>query len=150
MAIPGHGPTDDRFGGGPRRDARVVAVVDDNRRVADLYMELLATLGHAAYPFVDGRTFLDELAGLGPDLVIVDRVMPGLDGLEVARRTRALRPDLPILMISASAAGAADGTAVIDRFLAKPCTITQFTEAVSDLLVSESRAVGASPAGASG
>lgn len=111
-----------------------VVVVDDNHRVADLYVEMLTTLGHTAYPFFDGQTFLDALAGLNPDLVILDRRMRGLDGLEVARRTRALRPGLPILMISAGLPDEAEGSTDIDRFLSKPCTITDFAQAVSELL----------------
>ena len=111
-----------------------VVVVDDNHRVADVYVEMLETLGHTAYPFFDGQTFLDALATLRPDLLIVDRRMRGLDGLEVARRARALRPDLPILMISAGPPGDAEEAAFIDRFLSKPCTITDFAQAVSELL----------------
>src|SRR5438552_9671710 len=108
-----------------------VVVVDDNHRVADVYVEMLATLGHTAYPFFDGQTCLDALPSLRPDLLIVDRRMRGLDGLEVARRARALRPDLPILMISAGLPGDAEEATVIDRFLAKPGTITDFAQAVT-------------------
>ena len=126
------------------------AVVDDNRSIVDLYAELLAALGHVTYPFVDGETFLDALPALFPDLVILDRRMPRLDGLEVARRARLLRPELPILMISGSPVGAAGGEAVIDHFLAKPFTITQFTDAVTALLALERPTAAGSPSGASG
>lgn len=114
-----------------------VVVIDDNRRVADFYVDMLADLGHTAHAFVDGQTALGALPVLSPELMILDRRMPGLDGLEVARRARLLRPDLLILMISASAGAHASGEAVaagIDRFLGKPCTITQFADAVTGLI----------------
>jgi DNA-binding response OmpR family regulator len=122
--------------GNLRRAAMNVVVVEDNLRIVELYVEFLAELGHAAQVFRDGGSFLDALPGLSPDLLILDRNMPGLDGLEVARRVRTLRPGLPILMISGSASmpARAAGTAEVDRFLAKPCTISQFTGAVRELL----------------
>jgi DNA-binding response OmpR family regulator len=114
-----------------------VVVVEDNRQIADLYVELLDDLGHASRAFHYGPSFLDALPTLAPDLLIVDRRMPGLDGFDVARQVRALRPGVPILMISGTAsvptAGPGSG-ALIDRFLAKPCTIAQFTAVVVELL----------------
>jgi CheY-like chemotaxis protein len=130
-----------------------IVVADDNPRVVDLYVDVLAELGHVVHAFPEGETALDAVATLRPDLLIVDRRMPGLDGLEVARRARTLSPDLLILMITASPGAQTAGeaaTAGVDRFLSKPCTLEQFTEAVAGLIARKRPAGGASPSGAGG
>ena len=121
-----------------------VAVVEDNRRIAELYVDVLEALGHAARSFFDGESFLEAFPGLGADLLILDRGLPGCDGLDVAQQVRARRPDLPILMISGNppARGSA-ADRLVDRVLAKPCTIDQFTDAVTGLLVTPRAAPGA-------
>lgn len=125
-----------------------VVVVDDNRRIAELYTDMLDALGHAAEPFFDGESFLRALPGLSADLLILDRQLPGQDGLQVAHRVRAERPGLPILMISGTPPAPSPA---IDRVLAKPCSIGQFADAVSELLVpADRRGAAASPPGASG
>ena len=49
----------------------------------------------------DGETAVDALRRSSPDLVILDILLPGIDGLEVCRRVRALGDDVPILMLTA-------------------------------------------------
>ena len=112
-----------------------IAIVEDNIGIGDLYVTVLSELGHAAWAFRDGESFLDALPALSPDVLVVDRTLPGIDGLQVAQRVRVQRPGVPILMVSGAAMpepGSA-GAAAIDGFLAKPCTISQFTAAVHDL-----------------
>jgi CheY-like chemotaxis protein len=112
----------------------MIVVVEDNPHIAELYVAVLADLGHAARAFGDGVSFLDALPALAPDLLILDRRLPGLDALVVASRVRTLRPAVPILMISETAGPAAGAAPAIDRFLATPCTIAQFRGVVSELL----------------
>jgi two-component system OmpR family response regulator len=114
-------------------DAMTVVIVEDNERVADLYIDVLEGLGHAARPFRDGESFLETLPALEADLLILDRGLPGCDGLEVAHRVRAAGAGLPILMISGNPP-APGASKAIDRVLAKPCTLAQFTDAVTSLL----------------
>jgi two-component system OmpR family response regulator len=112
-----------------------VVVVEDNRPVADLYVDTLSGLGHTARPFYDGESFLGALPTLRAALLILDRNLPGIDGLEVARRVRAVCPDLPILMISATPPPQTSAAAaMLDRVLGKPCTLDQFGDAVRALL----------------
>jgi two-component system alkaline phosphatase synthesis response regulator PhoP len=128
----------------------IVVVVEDSLFVASFYVDLLADQGYDARLFLDGARFLDALATLSPDLLILDRNMPKLDGLELARRVRAQRPDLPILMISGVPAAGAARDGIIDRCLVKPCTIPQFVGAVSELLGRPCPAAGGSPSRATG
>lgn len=130
----------------------VIVIVEDNLGVADFYVDLLTEHGYQARSFPDGPSFLATLATLSPDLLIVDRNMPGLDGLEVARRVRGVRPNLPILMVSGAGVRPITSKAggIVDRYLGKPCTIQQFIGAVSELLAPLCRTAGESPPVAAG
>jgi CheY-like chemotaxis protein len=68
---------------------RCILVVDDNRDSADSLRLLLGLKGHVVRTAYDGQSALEEARALGPDLVLLDIGLPGLDGYEVARRIRA-------------------------------------------------------------
>jgi CheY-like chemotaxis protein len=75
----------------PRSEVRVrrrVLVVDDNRDAADSLAMLLRLGGHEVRVAYDGPTALATVSGFGPDLVLLDLGMPGMDGYEIARRLR--------------------------------------------------------------
>jgi PAS domain S-box-containing protein len=101
----------------------VVLLVDDDAEVRAATTEMLRYAGHDVVEAGSGREALDCLDQHGDriDLMIVDYVMPGMNGVEVARLGRLKRPRLPILFIT----GFAD-TAVLatetgeDHFLQKP------------------------------
>jgi PAS domain S-box-containing protein len=69
----------------PRR----ILVVDDNRDSADSLAELLALHGHALCTAYDGPEALKAAEDFGPDVVLLDIGLPGMNGYEVARRIRA-------------------------------------------------------------
>ncbi|HMC95048.1 MAG TPA: response regulator transcription factor [Polyangia bacterium] len=77
-----------------------VLCIDDDRRLFDLLVSYLGpngiTLSHAA----DGRTGLGELEQSVFDAVLLDVMMPGMDGVEVCRRIRE-RSRIPIIMLTA-------------------------------------------------
>jgi DNA-binding response OmpR family regulator len=78
-----------------------ILVVDDDATVAEVVGRYLERDGYAVETVGDGRTALDRaLAAPPPDLVILDLMLPGLDGLEVCRRLRALAP-VPIVVLTA-------------------------------------------------
>jgi two-component system, response regulator RpfG len=81
-----------------------VVIVDDTPLNLTLMQTLIGKLeGCSAFPFSDPRQGLDFCIREEPDLLIVDYMMPELDGLEFIRRLRATdgRADLPILMVTA-------------------------------------------------
>jgi DNA-binding response OmpR family regulator len=81
--------------------ARRILVVEDNLDLAALVRMHLSDAGYAVEHGDDGRLALQCLAAERFDLVILDLMLPGMDGLELCRRLRA-RPDyLPILMLTA-------------------------------------------------
>lgn len=81
--------------------ARRILVVEDNLDLARLVVMHLRDAGYVVQQAGDGRAALQQLSSDPADLVILDLMLPGLDGLDVCRRLRA-RPDyLPILMLTA-------------------------------------------------
>jgi adenylate cyclase len=79
-----------------------ILVAEDNDANADLLRRLLTRLGHQVTVAGDGAAALDLLAAQVFDLLLLDIVMPGLDGFEVLRRVKAdeRTRDLPVVMIS--------------------------------------------------
>ncbi|HEY2173504.1 MAG TPA: response regulator transcription factor [Mycobacteriales bacterium] len=78
-----------------------VLVVDDDETIATVVRDYLERAGHAAAYVSDGRTALKSIESDPPDLVVLDIMLPELDGLEICRQVRAARPDLPIIMLTA-------------------------------------------------
>ncbi len=77
--------------GSPEKPAlaqRRILVVDDNRDSADSLSLLFSLKGHIVRTAYDGQSALEEARAMGPDLVLLDIGLPGLDGYEVARRIR--------------------------------------------------------------
>ncbi len=88
-------------------DPLPVVIVDDDPVNLDILSMTLELIDVAATPFSDGQSALDHLqaADTPPATMIVDRMMPGMDGLELIRRVRANRrfDGMRIIMASASA-----------------------------------------------
>jgi len=76
-------------------------VVDDDTTVSSVVVSYLLRGGHEAVAVDDGFAALEAIASGQPDLVVLDLMLPGLDGFEVCRRARADFPVLPIIMLTA-------------------------------------------------
>ena len=77
-----------------------ILVVDDDPTVSEVVARYLERDGFAVETVADGRTGLDRALAEPPDLVILDLMLPGIDGLEVCRRLRAIAP-VPIVILTA-------------------------------------------------
>jgi DNA-binding response OmpR family regulator len=75
-------------------------VVDDDRMVREVVVSYLRAAGHDVREVGDGLAALREAEQQMPDLVVLDLMLPGVDGLEVCRRLRALA-DVPVIMLTA-------------------------------------------------
>jgi two-component system phosphate regulon response regulator OmpR len=84
------------------KDAKdtLVLVVDDDEKLRDLVVEYLGSYGYATATLPDGREAVETVERLGPDMVILDVMMPGPDGFEVLRELRG-RFAVPVLMLTA-------------------------------------------------
>lgn len=78
-----------------------ILIVEDNRDVADLVTLHLRDAGYAVDAVHDGRTGLDRALNQEHDLVVLDVMLPHVDGLEICRRLRAREVYTPILMLTA-------------------------------------------------
>ena len=81
---------------GPTR----ILVVDDDANVAEVVSRYLVREKFTVEVVGDGRVAIDRALADPPDLVVLDLMLPGLDGLEVCRRLRALAP-VPVIMLTA-------------------------------------------------
>jgi DNA-binding response OmpR family regulator len=77
-----------------------VLVADDDHRQAEVVRRYLVADGHEAVVVHDGRSALAQARRLRPDLLVLDVMMPGMDGLHVCRTLRA-ESDLLVLMLTA-------------------------------------------------
>jgi CheY-like chemotaxis protein len=78
---------------------RIIVAEDDPEQARLLKLHLTSD-GHTVFVAGDGLQALDEIRRRGPDLVLLDVMMPKLDGLDVCRLIRQ-EPDVPIIMITA-------------------------------------------------
>jgi len=91
----------DEEGGGHREAAaESLLVIDDDPDVRAFMCEALAELGYRVREAADGQSGLSAFAAEHPDLVVLDFIMPGLSGADVASRILTARPDHPILFVS--------------------------------------------------
>jgi DNA-binding response OmpR family regulator len=81
--------------------SELVLVVDDDPTVSDVVRRYLERVGYAVTLSADGNDALAVFDRTRPDLVVLDLMLPGLDGLEVCRRMRASAPEVPIIMLTA-------------------------------------------------
>jgi len=79
----------------------VVAVVDDDPRVRESLESLIESAGFTAQVFARGEDFLRRGHLTETSCLITDIRMPGMDGLDLQRRVRLVRPELPIIFITA-------------------------------------------------
>jgi DNA-binding response OmpR family regulator len=76
-------------------------IVEDDETLASVVASYLARDGHTARHIDTGEQALRILEADPPDLVLLDIMLPELDGLEVCRQVRAKYPDLPVIMLTA-------------------------------------------------
>jgi two-component system response regulator MprA len=114
-----------------------ILVVDDERAVRGSVRRALALEGYFVSEAESGQQALDELKTCAMDAVVLDVLMPGLDGFDVCRRLRAAGERVPILMLTARE-GIADRVAGLDAgaddYLVKPFALEELLARLRALL----------------
>ena len=106
-----------------------ILIVEDDRRMAGLVKKGLEEEGHSVTVAFDGREGLEAARRNAFDAIVLDVMMPGLDGFEVARRLREGRIHTPILMLTArdAATDIVKGLDIgADDYLTKPFSLSVF------------------------
>lgn len=112
--------SDDTRAGGA---ARGVLVIDDDEQIRSLVSALLKDEGFSVEAAADGASALERLATLQPELILLDMLMPGMNGIEFIRRYRDRPgPHAPIVLFTAAQGGliADQGHIEVSATLAKP------------------------------
>ena len=124
-----------------------ILVVDDEPSVRNAVRRALVLAGYAVTLAEDGEQALSMLAVQSPDAVVLDVLMPSVDGLEVCRRLRAAGDRTPVLMLTArdSVADRVGGLdAGADDYVVKPFALEELLARLRALM----RRTGEAPSGA--
>ncbi|HTJ98173.1 MAG TPA: response regulator [Bordetella sp.] len=133
-AAPDGVPPDDASAQGQGSIANIL-VIDDDAAVRHLIVECLQLLGYEVRQAADGEEGLALLREQAPDLLMVDFIMPKLNGAEVIERARAVLPDLPIILATGYADAQVGGNVLEhERVLQKPFNLDQLANMVTDAL----------------
>ena len=114
-----------------------ILVVDDDRAVRESLRRSLSFNGYSVELAQDGQEALDSITRDRPDAVVLDVMMPRLDGLEVCRRLRSSGDDLPILVLTARdsvSERVAGLDAGADDYLPKPFALEELLARMRALL----------------
>jgi DNA-binding response OmpR family regulator len=113
-----------------------VLVVDDDHTVREVVVSYLRAAGHEVLEAGDGRAALATMRATPADLVVLDLMLPGIDGLEVCRRLRETA-DVPVIMLTARG-GETDRVVGLERgaddYVTKPFSPRELTLRVDSVL----------------
>ena len=118
-------------------EAMRILVVDDDRAVRESLRRSLTFNGYSVELAVDGLDALEKVTASRPDALVLDVMMPRLDGLEVCRRLRSTGDDLPILVLTARdsvSERVAGLDAGADDYLPKPFALEELLARLRALL----------------
>ena len=114
--------------------------VEDDASIRDIEVYALGSTGFEAVGFADGTSFWDALqGGEKPELVVLDLMLPGIDGLELLRRMRS-RADLAAIPVVLATAKGAEYDKIrgldlgADYYLAKPFGVMELVSCVKAVL----------------
>jgi DNA-binding NtrC family response regulator len=114
-----------------------ILVVDDEKHVRTLFERVLVKEGYQVECAASGSEAIDKLATNTFDLVVTDLKMDGIDGLDLIKKGKKAKQDLPFVLISGYGTAQTAGLAAkegADVFLMKPIDITELKSAVKKAL----------------
>lgn len=116
-----------------------ILIVDDDPEVVKLFSFVLKRAGYEVEAALGGEIALHQARVNPPDLIVLDVMMPGVDGYEVTRQLRA-QPDtaaVPIVMLTARALPSEQVTGILagaTSYLVKPVTPSVLVKTVQEIL----------------
>jgi two-component system, OmpR family, alkaline phosphatase synthesis response regulator PhoP len=82
-------------------EKNLICVVDDEKRIIDFVRIYLQKEGFSVISFTDGLEALEGIRSADPELVVLDVMLPGMDGFEVCKTLRSDKNNVPIIMLTA-------------------------------------------------
>jgi len=113
---------------------KAILCVDDEAIGLSVRKMLLESRGYRVFTAENGADALVLFSSEELGLVVLDYLMPGMNGDAVARKMKDLRPDLPIIMFSAYVDLPSETLALVDRSVTKGEAPTVLLEAIAELL----------------
>lgn len=114
-----------------------IFIADDEKNIRDLLGKFLEDTGHEVRLFENGDSLLTELDNSVPDIVVLDVMMPGIDGFTACGRIRKAYPDITIILLTARDTDADFMTGFMagcDDYLTKPFSPLKLTLKVNAIL----------------
>ena len=112
-------------------------IVDDDRDILELLCLVVEALGVSCEPFSSGEEAIERIRLEGFDLLILDKNLPGIDGIETARKARRIQPGVPIALVTGYFSEESTSEAVkvgINDYIRKPIDVDNFRQRLRELL----------------
>jgi two-component system cell cycle response regulator DivK len=123
-----------------------ILIVDDNRDSRELVVKVLKTRGYRTIEAVDGQEALEKAVAERPDLILMDRSLPKIDGYEVTRRLKNQDEfkDIPIVALTAHAMRGDREKALAagcEGYISKPINVRQLPEQIKSYLAGKRESI---------
>ncbi|MCD6138181.1 MAG: response regulator [Deltaproteobacteria bacterium] len=120
--------------------SKKILIVDDNQDSRELVVKILKARGYQMIEAVDGEEALEKAASEKPDLILMDRSLPKIDGYEVTRRLKGREEfkDIPIVALTAHAMTGDREKALeagCDGYISKPIDVRALPELIRSYLM---------------
>ena len=115
---------------------KTILIVDDEFSIVETLAEIIAFEGYAHATAANGQAALDEARAHKPALILLDYMMPVMDGLQVLQRLRVdpQLQDVPVIMMTAAPLGIPEGDKRWDALLLKPFDANHLVRAIRRLI----------------
>lgn len=119
---------------------KTIAYIEDDRDMIDLVSIILQKHGYRVAGFTESREIIPRLENIKPELILLDLMMPHVDGIEVYKEIKSKKNmvDIPVIIISAMKRAVEEiekeGKIEVEACLVKPFTIGELLETVQSIL----------------
>ena len=117
----------------PELQSAVLLCIDDDENVLECVKSFLESFGYSVLTAASGGKGLELASMHSVDIVIVDYLMPEMNGQDVAIEMRRLKPEAPIIMLSAAVDVPEQALKLVDAFVAKDSLASQLLPVIAQL-----------------